>query len=105
MTEKPKFPEQTMTMSDATKRFIETGVPFKAHHRFPNSRMAGWCVRDKHGYDVCLCDDEDSAHAITDALNASGSTKHPDNQRIHCNQCGSEVTLLMHSQKQPGELG
>jgi len=26
---------------------------------------------------------------------------HTGNQRIHCNDCGSEVTPLMHTKKQP----
>ena len=28
---------------------------------------------------------------------------HPGNQRIQCNDCGSEVTPLMHSKKQPND--
>ena len=26
---------------------------------------------------------------------------HPDNKKVHCNDCGSEVTLWMHEKKQP----
>jgi hypothetical protein len=28
---------------------------------------------------------------------------HPCNQRVHCNECGSEVTPLMHAKKQPND--
>jgi hypothetical protein len=26
---------------------------------------------------------------------------HPDNQKVHCNDCGSEVTVWMHEKRQP----
>ncbi len=26
---------------------------------------------------------------------------HPDNKKVHCNYCGSEVTAWMHAKKQP----
>lgn len=30
---------------------------------------------------------------------------HPDNKKIHCNHCGSEVAPWMHNQKQPQRRG
>ena len=29
---------------------------------------------------------------------------HPDNRKVHCNDCGSEVTALMHAKKQPNNI-
>lgn len=26
---------------------------------------------------------------------------HPENRKVHCNDCGSEVTAWMHAKKQP----
>lgn len=26
---------------------------------------------------------------------------HPDNRKVHCNDCGSEVTAFMHEKRQP----
>lgn len=28
---------------------------------------------------------------------------HPDNRKVHCNNCGSEVTQYMHDKKQPND--
>lgn len=56
-------------MTEATAKFVREGAPFGVVHRFPTVALSGWAVRDCVGEHAALCDSEDAAFAIADALN------------------------------------
>lgn len=55
-------------MSEETKEFCAENGPFKAMPRGNHGGME-FVVRDHTGYNTAVCDDEDAANAIAEALN------------------------------------
>ena len=62
------------TISDESMEFIRAGMPFKARARAQHRLSAvGWVVRSKIGEEVALVEDEITAVAISESLNAAGT--------------------------------
>jgi hypothetical protein len=57
-------------MSEETKEFCAENGPFKAVERVVAGGLS-CAVRDRTGYNIAYCDDEDAANAIAEALNAA----------------------------------
>ncbi len=55
-------------MSEETKEFCAENGPFKVLPRGASGGM-DFVVRDRTGYNLAVCDDEDVAAAVADALN------------------------------------
>lgn len=67
-------------MSDEMKQFCAKNGPFRVLPTVSrDSRITQFMVRDRVGGDAPLCDDEDAAAAIAEALNEAGKSWQAEN--------------------------
>jgi hypothetical protein len=57
-------------MTEETKTFCAEFAPFRSRPRVCSSGLQ-FVIVDQVGHDVAICDDDDVAHVVAEALNAT----------------------------------